>query len=73
MVGLNVKLKFEKFLKPCESLKNLNTSVCSISTGTLYITHNGFRSSITKLDFNDDYFATDFKIFLKLKVARRAD
>ena len=63
MNGPNVNLKFEELLRSSESFKHLNISVFSISTCPLHITHNRFRSDITKLDFNVDSFAIDVNFF----------
>ena len=73
MDGPNVNLKFEELLRLSESFKHLNTSILSIGTCPLLITHNGFRSGIAKLDFNVDSFAIDINFFFKLSAAGRAD
>ena len=63
MDGRYVKLKFEKFLRSSESFRHINTTNLSAGTCALYITHNGFRSGIAKLDFNVDSFAIDVNFF----------
>ena len=42
----NVKFKFEVVLRSSESFKHLNTSVLSIGTCVIYITHNQFGHGI---------------------------
>ena len=61
----NVNLKFEEllWLSSSENFKHLNASVLSIGTCPLRITHNWFRSGITKLDFNVDSSAIDINFF----------
>lgn len=73
MDGPNVNLKFEELLKSSEAFEQLNTSILSIGTCPLHITHNGFKAGILKLDFSVDSLAIDINFFFKLSAARRAD
>ena len=50
-----------------------NTSISSTGTYLIHITHNGFRSSIKKSDFNVDLFAINVNFFFKFSAAFGAD
>ena len=73
MDGPNVNLKFEKLLQASATFEQLDTTILSIGTCPLHITHNGFRAGVSKLNFNIDGFAIDISFFFKLSAGRRAD
>ena len=59
----NINLNFQDLLQSSEVFDQLDTTILSIGTCPLHVTHNGFRDGVKNLNFNVDTFPIDINSF----------